>query len=66
VQREVQNLLSLSGHPNNEMLSDEMQAAVSAISENRAKIDALVDALLEKNKLSREEMDGILKSGAYE
>ena len=50
----------------NEMLSDEMQAAVSAISENRAKIDALVDALLEKNKLSREEMDGILKSGAYE
>ncbi|MDR1581106.1 MAG: AAA family ATPase [Synergistaceae bacterium] len=50
----------------NEVLRDEMQAAVSAISENRAKIDALVDALLEKNKLSREEIDRILKNGDLE
>jgi ATP-dependent metalloprotease FtsH len=47
----------------NETLRDEMQAAVGAISENRAKIDALVNALLEKNKLPREEIDRILKSG---
>lgn len=44
----------------NEILEAELAAAVTAIRENRAAMDALVAALIEKNQLRGEEIDAIL------
>ncbi len=45
----------------NEVLSRELAAAIAAVEENRAGMDALVSALLEKNSLKGDEITAILK-----
>jgi len=45
----------------NEILKEQMDKTVSLIRSDKNKIDKLVTALLEKNKLTREEMELILK-----
>ena len=44
----------------NEILSDQLQAAVDFITGNREKVDALVAKLLEKNHLNKEEIEEVL------
>ena len=44
-----------------EIIKEELDAAIQTISKNTDKIDLLVTALLEKNKLSKEEIENILK-----
>ena len=43
----------------NAILKEELDAAVKTIDENRAAIDAMVDALMDKNHLKETEIDGI-------
>ena len=50
----------------NEILNREMQFTVELIGYNRAAIDALVAALLEKNQLTGPEIDAILKAHAVQ
>lgn len=47
----------------NEILKAQMERTVAIIKEGRGDIDRLVKALLEKNKLTREEMESLLKRG---
>lgn len=44
-----------------QMLEEELKKAVGTIEEGKEKIDRLVEALLDKNKLTRKEMEEILK-----
>jgi ATP-dependent Zn protease len=43
-----------------EIIKAELAVTVATIADGKPKIDALVTALLERNKLNREEMEGIL------
>jgi ATP-dependent Zn protease len=43
----------------NAILKEELDAAVKTIDENRAAIDAMVEALMDKNHLKETEIDGI-------
>lgn len=45
----------------NAILRREMEMTVSIIEQNRARIDRMVSALMQKNKLSGEEMEALLK-----
>ncbi len=45
----------------NAILDEQLREAIRIISENKSKIDALVDALMNKNHLSGKEIDSILK-----
>lgn len=45
----------------NEMLQAELERAISILSENRTKVDALVAALMEKNHMSGKEIDAVLR-----
>ncbi|MEE0929028.1 MAG: hypothetical protein UIG59_07525, partial [Acutalibacteraceae bacterium] len=45
----------------NAILSQQMEKTLSIIKENKASIDALVAALMEKNQLTGDEIDAILK-----
>jgi ATP-dependent metalloprotease FtsH len=47
-------------HKINALLNEQMQQAVSLLQSGRVKVDRLVLALLEKNKLTREEMEKLL------
>ncbi len=49
----------------NKLLSEQMTQAIRLITDNRYRVDALVDALMSKNHLSGKEIDAIL-SGAKE
>ena len=44
----------------NRILDERLSSAIQLISENRIKMDALVDKLLQLNHLNREEIDQIL------
>jgi len=44
-----------------EIIKEEMAAAIEIIHKNKERLDRLVNALLEKNKLTREEMEELLK-----
>ena len=47
----------------NRILDEQLNAAIHLISENRSKMDALVDKLLRLNHLNQEEIDTILTEG---
>jgi ATP-dependent Zn protease len=46
----------------NDILQTELDRAVSILSENRSKVDALVAVLMEKNHLSGKEIDAVLRA----
>jgi ATP-dependent Zn protease len=46
----------------NAILNDELKNAISLIEKNKAAIDALVNALMERNHLKENEIDAILSS----
>ena len=48
----------------NEILGEELSAAIAAIERNRAAMGALVDALVERNRLMGHEIDEILTDTA--
>ena len=48
----------------NSLLNEELKKAIDIIQNNRNIIDALVDALMNKNKLSENEISGIITSGS--
>jgi ATP-dependent Zn protease len=43
-----------------EIIREEMEATVKIIANNKPRLDSMVEALLEKNKLTREEMETLL------
>ena len=45
----------------NEILGEEMRSTIEIIQKNKPRIDRMVGALMEKNKLSGEEMEELLK-----
>jgi ATP-dependent Zn protease len=45
----------------NEILKEQLSGSVAAVRKGKNKIDKLVKALLEKNKLTKEEMEAVLK-----
>ena len=45
----------------NRILKEQMSEAVRLVSQNKEKIDALVDKLLAKNHMNRDEIEKILK-----
>ena len=48
----------------NSLLNEELKKAIDIIQNNRNIIDALVDALMNKNKLSENEISEIITSGS--
>ncbi len=46
----------------NKILSEEMERTIAILTENKAAVDALVEALLTKNHLSGDEIDAIFKA----
>ena len=48
----------------NSLLNEELKKAIDIIQNNRNTIDALVDALINKNKLSENEISEIIMSGS--
>ena len=48
----------------NAILREQLEEAIRLITDNRAKLDALVDALIEKNHLNGDEIEKILKKSA--
>ncbi len=44
-----------------EIIREEMEATVKIIMDNKPRLDRMVEALLEKNKLTREEMEALLR-----
>ena len=46
----------------NEVLSEQLAEAVATVEKNRAAIDAIVDALIERTHLKEDEMDAIFSS----
>ena len=47
-----------------EIIGVEMEQTIRILSENKARIDRLVSALMAKNKLTKEEMEELLKDPA--
>ena len=48
----------------NSLLNEELKKAIDIIQNNRNIIDALVDALMNKNKMSENEISEIITSGS--
>jgi ATP-dependent Zn protease len=44
-----------------EIIRNEMAATINIIGKNKTRMDRMVTALLEKNKLTKEEMEALLK-----
>jgi ATP-dependent Zn protease len=50
----------------NEILGEEMRSTIEIIQKNKGRIDRMVAALMEKNKLTGEEMEALLAEHSFE